>query len=54
MRYSRMLEESSFANRKADYFWLLLICAVMLLVRRFLSSNFDNTDGSIKGLIAII
>ncbi|TFK40791.1 Derlin [Crucibulum laeve] len=31
MRYSRMLEESSFANRKADYFWLLLQSAVMLL-----------------------
>jgi len=28
-----MLEESSFANRKADYFWLLLQSAVMLLVR---------------------
>ena len=27
-----MLEESSFANRKADYFWLLLQSAVMLLV----------------------
>ncbi|KAH9986717.1 Der1-like family-domain-containing protein [Russula vinacea] len=25
MRYSRMLEESSFANRKADYFWLLFL-----------------------------
>jgi Derlin-2/3 len=33
MRYSRMLEESSFANRKADYFWLLLLSSVMLLVR---------------------
>jgi Derlin-2/3 len=33
MRYSKMLEESSFANRKADYFWLLLQSAVMLLVR---------------------
>ena len=32
MRYSKMLEESSFANRKADYFWLLLQSAVMLLV----------------------
>ncbi|KAF9648029.1 Der1-like protein [Thelephora ganbajun] len=31
MRYSKMLEESSFANRKADYFWLLLQSAVMLL-----------------------
>jgi len=32
MRYSRMLEESSFANRRADYFWLLLLSSVMLLV----------------------
>ena len=32
MRYSRMLEESSFANRKADYFWLLFLSSVMLLV----------------------
>lgn len=27
-----MLEESSFANKKADYFWLLLQSSVMLLV----------------------
>jgi len=32
MRYSRMLEESSFANRRADYFWLLLWSSVILLV----------------------
>jgi len=31
MRYSRMLEESSFANRAADYFWLLLQSAVLLI-----------------------
>ncbi|KAM6494338.1 Der1-like protein [Amanita muscaria] len=31
MRYSRMLEESSFAGRKADYFWLLLLSSIMLL-----------------------
>ncbi|KAF9219161.1 Der1-like protein [Gyrodon lividus] len=31
MRYSRMLEESSFANRKADYVWLLLLSSLMLL-----------------------
>jgi Derlin-2/3 len=33
-----MLEESSFPNRKADYFWLLLFSAILLLVsfvRRF-------------------
>jgi len=28
-----MLEESSFANRKADYFWLLFCSSLMLLVR---------------------
>ena len=33
MRYSRMLEESSFANRKADYVWLLILSSIMLLVR---------------------
>jgi Derlin-2/3 len=26
-----MLEESSFANRKADYFWLLFLSSLMLL-----------------------
>ncbi|KAF5340641.1 hypothetical protein D9611_007487 [Ephemerocybe angulata] len=31
MRYSRMLEESSFPNRKAEYFWLLLLSSIMLL-----------------------
>lgn len=34
MRYSRMLEESSFANKKADYLWLLILSSVMLLVSR--------------------
>ncbi|KII86791.1 hypothetical protein PLICRDRAFT_55690 [Plicaturopsis crispa FD-325 SS-3] len=38
MRYSRMLEESSFANRKADYFWLLFLSSIMLL---FLSPLFN-------------
>ncbi len=33
MRYSRMLEESSFANRKSDYVWLLILSSIMLLVR---------------------
>ena len=37
MRYSRMLEESSFANRRADYFWLLLLSSIMLLVRSIVS-----------------
>lgn len=40
MRYSRMLEESSFANRKADYFWLLLLSSVMLLVSYFDSFSY--------------
>ncbi|KZV91734.1 Der1-like protein [Exidia glandulosa HHB12029] len=31
MRYSRMLEESSFANKKADYLWLLILSAIILL-----------------------
>lgn len=30
-----MLEESSFANKKADYFWLLFLSALMLLVRPY-------------------
>ena len=37
MRYSRMLEESSFANRRADYFWLLLLSSLMLLVSQIAS-----------------
>lgn len=39
MRYSRMLEESSFANRKADYFWLLFLSSLMLLVRLLISPD---------------
>jgi len=39
MRYSRMLEESSFANKKADYLWLLLTSSVMLLVRSLLQAT---------------
>ena len=42
MRYSRMLEESSFANRKADYFWMLLLSALMLLVS--LSASVEAWD----------
>ena len=41
MRYSRMLEESSFANKKADYFWLLLLSPIMLLVSS--QGNFKHT-----------
>lgn len=41
MRYSRMLEESSFANRKADYFWLLLLSSAMLLVRSSFYSQYS-------------
>jgi len=43
MRYSRMLEESSFANRKADYFWLLFLSAFLLLVRPPSSISFFLT-----------
>lgn len=32
MRYSRLLEENSFSNRRADYVFLLLLCAAFLLV----------------------
>ncbi len=32
MRYSRMLEESSYSSRKAEYLWLLLQSATLLLV----------------------
>lgn len=40
MRYSRQLEEASYAGKKADYVWLLFCCGVMLLVSfpRFISS----------------
>lgn len=42
MRYSRMLEESSFANRKADYVWLLILSSIMLLAR--LASTISRYD----------
>nr|ODN91595.1 derlin-2/3 [Cryptococcus depauperatus CBS 7855]ODN91800.1 derlin-2/3 [Cryptococcus depauperatus CBS 7841] len=32
MRYSKLLEENSFSNRRADYAWLLLLCATFLLL----------------------
>ncbi|ORX37185.1 Derlin [Kockovaella imperatae] len=31
MRYSRLLEENSFSNRRADYIYLLALCATFLL-----------------------
>lgn len=31
MRYSRLLEEHSFMNRRADYVWLLMLTAGFLL-----------------------
>jgi len=43
MRYSRMLEESSFANKKADYFWLLFLSSLMLLVKTKNSLSPDST-----------
>lgn len=39
MRYSRQLEESSYAGRKADYVWLLFCCSGMLLVSCLNSST---------------
>jgi Derlin-2/3 len=33
MRYSRLLEENSFSNRRADYVWLLVLVMAFLLVR---------------------
>jgi hypothetical protein len=35
MRYSRLLEENSFSNRRADYVWLLTLCGTFLLVRPY-------------------
>lgn len=32
MRYSKMLEQSSFHGRRADYVWLLIVSCTMLLV----------------------
>ncbi|KAL7418148.1 Derlin [Mrakia frigida] len=32
MRYSRLLEENSYANRRADFLWLLIVCSAMLLL----------------------
>ncbi|WVQ65354.1 uncharacterized protein L199_003530 [Kwoniella botswanensis] len=32
LRYSRLLEENSFSNRRADYVWLLFLCSVFLLI----------------------
>ena len=32
MRYSRLLEENSFSNRRADYVWLLFLCSSFLWV----------------------
>ena len=33
MRYSKMLEESAFHGRRADYMWLLIVSCTLLLVR---------------------
>ena len=33
MRYSKMLEESAFRGRRADYVWFLLVSCTLLLVR---------------------
>jgi len=39
-----MLEESSFANKRADYFWLLLQSAIMLLVSTISCKQNDYPD----------
>jgi hypothetical protein len=49
MRYSRMLEESSFANRKADYFWLLFLSSLMLLVRSLFLFLSPLPNGAARG-----
>ena len=56
MRYSRMLEESSFANKKADYFWLLFLSSVMLLVETHnsLSPVVQRSLTSILGTLTTI
>lgn len=32
MRYSKMLEESAFHGRRADFIWLLTVSATLILV----------------------
>ncbi|GAA5869412.1 hypothetical protein JCM1840_005463 [Sporobolomyces johnsonii] len=39
MRYSKMLEESSFHGRRADYVWLLLVSCALLLILSPLSPS---------------
>lgn len=39
MRYSKMLEESAFQNRRADYVWLLMVSSVLLLILSPLSPS---------------
>ncbi|KAI8801789.1 Derlin, partial [Cladochytrium replicatum] len=42
VRYSRMLEEGSFRGRTADYFWMLFLGAItMLITTPFLPSKFS-------------
>ena len=54
MRYSRMLEESSFANRKADYFWLLFLSALMLLVRHVTPTPTLCTSAGERVIISLL
>jgi len=51
-----MLEESSFANKKADYFWLLFLSSVMLLVKtnNSLSPVVERSLTSILGTLTTI
>ncbi|GAA99539.1 uncharacterized protein L969DRAFT_408187 [Mixia osmundae IAM 14324] len=39
MRYSKMIEENAFHGRKADYLWMLLISATLLLILSPLSPS---------------
>lgn len=44
MRYSRQLEENSYAGKKADYLWLLFCCGLMLLVSPSALASFRLTS----------
>ncbi len=39
MRYSKMLEESAFHGRRADYVWLLIVSCTILLVSSSFKTN---------------
>jgi len=48
MRYSKMLEETTFHGKRADYVWLLFVSCVLLLVcslHLFLPSEREDLSG---------